>query len=222
MPVCSCEHHLDACVAGVPPLRHVLDGGGCVEIGIDAVDSNTIDFETAGGLTATAILDPDVTNVLEMTASGLRVLRQIIPNHSGYDNYLVNNAGLGIKQGTSLTLPSGGNWFVQAWWSAWAEKDTDEVSDISSRFSWAIEIAGTTGPERRWNWGVHEGLLGNKDTRISLTDNWGHVVAGNQTFNVNIRLARNNAGADNNVQVSGSIITAIAYKSVAAATIIRV
>jgi len=212
MPICNCEHDLDQCVAGVAPIRHVLDGGGCVQVGLDATDSNTLDFETAGGLTATAIIDPDAANVFEATASGLRVLRQIIPNASGYTNFITNTAAFAIKQSTSIALPSGGNWFVQAWWSAWAEKDTDETSATASRLEWRIEIAGTDGPIRRWNWGEREGLLGHANSRIGLQDYFGMVVAGNQTFNVNIRTARNNAGVDNNVQISASRIIAIAYK----------
>ena len=101
MPNCPCENEAATCVDAASPLTRVL-AGGCVEIGLDFADSDTIDFGLtgAGELTGDVIVSPNADNILEALPNGLFVEDPDIPSTA--DIRCGNCAGITYNSGLDV------------------------------------------------------------------------------------------------------------------------
>lgn len=75
MPNCPCENVEETCVDADAPVTRVLDGGGCVHLGLAIVDTPTVNLDVngSGQLKADAVVSGDSGQSLEARASGLYV-----------------------------------------------------------------------------------------------------------------------------------------------------
>lgn len=80
MANCPCQNEASTCIDATAPLTRNL-AGGCVEIGLDFEDGNTVAFgQTASGaLTAEATVSPDANNLLQALENGLYVATDPVP-----------------------------------------------------------------------------------------------------------------------------------------------
>lgn len=80
MANCPCANEASTCVDATAPLTRNLNAG-CVEIGFDFEDGETVNFgQTSGGaLTAEVTISPDAENLLQALNNGLYVATSDVP-----------------------------------------------------------------------------------------------------------------------------------------------
>ena len=211
---CMCECAQAVCIEADPPLTSAYTCG-CIEIGVltDDTATVTLGLDANGSLTGDIIVSPSDGNQLEAHSDGLYVEQPAYGAVSTEDSWTENSRAFVVRQTVSLTLP-GGQWLVYGFWNAYITKSNTVTSEIGARIGMRVVIDGEEGPPAYWQWNDDEGVLGHANSEAAFgAHNVRLINAGNGgTFDIDVEGFREPDGADNNVEVDASTVSAIAIK----------
>jgi len=214
MSNCQCVCSQAVCLEVDPPLTSAFTCG-CVEIGVETADTDTVNLglDSQGSLTGDAIVSPSDGNQLTPKANGLFVQQPCYGATSTTGSWTESSRVYVVRQSVSLTLDAG-QWLIYGFWNAWITKTNATASEELARFGAKVDIDGEEGPPSYWQWGDTEGVLGHLNAEASFgAHNTRLINAGNGgTFDIDVQAFREPDGASNNVDVSASRVSAIAIK----------